>query len=266
MIGSGIKAFYELDFHCAFHQTPKSFIMLRRLLKKQKPDKKAAVSYVIEVSLIILSILIAVQADRYNQSRKDQAKLNDYLQSTYQDLLDEQFFNKNNYQDCLNDMKDLKECLRLCRYDQNDSLQKAIYHLKVVLSRGVFRAFPPTTFDIMTSNGDISLIEDLSFRKRLAAVFSFREAYVQKDLQDFDIQTKEVAKSMGKYLDLECLTKSDILYPCLIDRKGFVEDVHNELVIYFRQADIRAFHLKTAIRNFDLAINQLEELYDLKQE
>ncbi len=239
--------------------------MIRRLFKKQSQGTRALWSYIGEVSLIILSILIAIQADRYSQSMKNQAQLEEYLQLTYQDLLDEQFLNQNNLNDCQSDISDIQTCLRLCRYNQDDSLNQALSHLQRVFSRGVFRAFPPTTFDIMASNGDISLIQDLSFRKNLASVFSFRDAYVKQDLLDFDAQTKTLAYELGQYIDLECLSYSESLHTCLIDRPGFVEGVHNELVIFLRQAELRQFHLTIAVQYFERAINEIEQLYDLKK-
>ncbi len=237
-------------------------MILRKLLNRQKMKKRAVITYFVEISLIILSILIAIQADRYNQSRKDQKKLKNYLESTYQDLLDEQEQNQLNLADCQSDIAHLYKSSRLSRYNQDDSLQLALSSLKIVFSRGVFRAFPPTTFDIMTSNGDISLIKDLDFRKMLASAFSFRDTYVRKDLQEFDAQTKEVGRELAEFIDLECLATSDQLFLCLTDKEGFVKDFHNEIFIFLRQAQIRAFHLNIAISYFDYTIKDMEQLYD----
>lgn len=217
--------------------------------------------YLIEIALIIFSILIAIQADRFNQNRKDKAKLENYFQSMYQDLLDEQESNRNNLYDCRDDIQSIERAIQLCRYDQNDSLNLSLQYLRRVFGRGVFRTFSPTTFDIMLSTGDIALIRDLSLRNRLAATFSFRDTYVRDDLEKFDTRTIELSRAMGRYFDLGCMatTKSEWLYTCLTDRTGFVENVHNELFIFLRMTSLRAFHLEIAVQNFDRTIKEMED-------
>ncbi|MCB0629786.1 MAG: hypothetical protein R2824_02150 [Saprospiraceae bacterium] len=234
-------------------------MLWRKILNRLKGNNSSIGTYIVEVSLIILSILIAIQADRFNQYRKDRAKLEDYLQSMYRDLIQDQDQNKKNLADSQKDLYSIQECLRLCRYDQNDSLDLALQHLSTVFTRGVFRAFPPTTFDIMLSTGDISLIKDISFRNRLAATFSFRDTYVQHDLQEFDDQIKALSYSLGSYINWACLATSKTPYSCLTDRKGFVEDLHNDLFIFLRITQLRAFHLQVAIQNFERTIGEMEE-------
>lgn len=231
----------------------------RKILSRLKSKNTGIGVYLIEISLIILSILIAIQADRYNQSRKNEAKLQDYLQSMHQDLLEEQRQNRNNLIDCEKDLNSIERCLKLCRYNQDDSLDLALKNLGSVFTRGVFRTFPPTTFDIMLSTGDISLIKELEFRNRLAATFSFRDTYIKEDLQNFDDQIEELSHSMGRYIDWACLATSETFHPCLVDRTGFVEDVHNELFIFMRIAQLRAFHLGIAVNSFAAMIKEMEE-------
>lgn len=231
----------------------------RKLLNRLKNKKIGIGTYIVEISLIIFSILIAIQADRCNQNRKDDTKLQAYLEAMHQDLLDEQGSNQNNLTDCNSDLESLEQFLRLSRYNQNDSLDLALQHIRRVFSRGVFRTFPPTTFDIMMSTGDISLIKDLTFRNRLAATFSFRDSYIQNDLKEFDAQVKTLAQSMGQYIDLACMTTSGPLHACLVDRTGLVENNHNEVFLFLRMAQVRAFHLSIAIQNFDKMIKIMEQ-------
>jgi hypothetical protein len=255
-----VKYFFDTIFIALEIFTVSNKIMLwRKILNRLKSKNSSIVTYIVEVSLIILSILIAIQADRLNQSRRNSAKLDDYLQAMYQDLLDEQDQNVNNLVDCQKDIYSLEQCLRLCRYDQNDSLNLALQHLAAVFTRGVFRTFPPTTFDIMLSTGDISLIRDIAFRNRLAATFSFRDTYVQDELQEFDDQIQNLSHSLGRYIDWSCLTTTRSLESCLIDRQGFVEDVHNDLFIFLRTTQLRAFHLDIAIQNFKRTIREMEQ-------
>lgn len=237
---------------------------LKNFIERLRNGKVNAVTYLVEVSLIILSILVAIQADRYNQERKNAAKLNDYIQGIYQDLLNEQFKNENNLIDCQKDVEALQKCLRLLKKEQQDSLNLALLNLRSVFGRGVFRSFPPTTFDIMISTGDVALIKDLDIRNMLAASFSFRDTYVKKDLQDFDEETINVSRSLGKYFDLECMTKSNHLIPCLSDQKSFLDNARHELFIFLRTAQLRRFHLQIALNSFTQSIQVIEEVYEVE--
>jgi len=238
----------------------------RKILNRLTGKKTGVLIYVVEVSLIIVSILVAIQADRYQQNKRNEIKLDNYIQSMYQDLLKDHDRNQNNLADCQNDIKNIERSLRLSQINQDDSLSLALRNLGVVFTRGVFRAFPPTTFDIMLQSGDAALIRDLDFRNKLASAFSFREDYIKKDLLDFDIQTREMSKIMAQYGNLSCMFTSSELHACLRDREGFIENFHNDLFTFLRTAQVRAFHLQIAIQGFDKTIKEMEELYGFKQE
>jgi hypothetical protein len=217
--------------------------------------------YLLEIVLIVLSVLLAIQADRYNQQRKKDAKLEAYVKGLYQDLKDEQFSNHNNLADCNKDIADIEACIRLAKFDQNDSLNLALDKLGTVFTRGVFRAFPPTTFDIMTYSGDIALIEDLAFRKRLAAAFAFRDNYTKQELKNYDVEIQNMARQMSRYLDFTCMASTNDRHRCLVDREGFVADHHNDLFLFLQTARNRAFHLQVGIGSFEHVIKELEQLY-----
>lgn len=236
-------------------------MLLRRIRRRLSNSNAKVATYLLEVLLIILSVLAAIQADRYNQARKDQQKLDEYVQALYQDLQEELETNRMNLIDCQKDLTAIEDAMRQFRYDQNDSLQLGLANLGAVFTRGVFRAFPPTTYDVMLSSGDLALIEDLEFRNLLASVMAFRDNYLKSDLQEFDKQTLELSRYVGQYVDITCLASSEELYPCIFDRQGIVSDVHNELFIYYRVAQLRAFHLSASVRGMDAAVRGMEELY-----
>lgn len=238
----------------------------RRILKRLTGEKPNVLHYIVEVSLIIVSILVAIQADRYQQNKKNQEKLTSYLEAVYQDLVDEQVRNQNNLDDCEQDIKNITRSLRLSQVNQDDSLNVALRNFGIVVTRGVFRAFPPMTFDIMLQTGDIALIKDLDFRSRLASTFSFRDDYVKLDLLDFNIQTREASKALAQYGNLSCMYSHTDVQICLTDREGFITHFHNELFSLLRTAQVRAFHLHNAVRYFDKTIQVMEELYGFKQE
>ncbi len=241
-------------------------MLLRRIRQRLSNSNAKVATYVLEVLLIILSVLAAIQADRYNQARKDQQKLDDYVQALHQDLQEELETNRMNLFDCQKDLEAIEAAMRQFRYDQNDSLELGLTNLGAVFTRGVFRSFPPTTYDVMLSSGDLALIEDLEFRNLLAAAMAFRDNYLKKDLENFDEQTLEFSRYMGQYVDINCLAYSQTLYSCLTDRQGLVNDVHNELFIYYRVAQLRAFHLSASIRTMTVTLNAMKELYDVGAE
>lgn len=238
----------------------------RKFLSKLSGGKVNVLAYILEIFLIIFSILIAIQADRYQQSKRNQHKLEDYIEAMYIDLLDEQESNRNNLFDCQQDINSIRAGIRLSQINQNDSIQLALYNLAQVASRAVFRAFPPTTFDIMMSTGDIALIKDLEVRGQLASTFSFRDNYIKRDLLEFDNETKKAIAQLSKYVNLSCMYTTRNLTDCLTDREGFTQHFHNELFAISRAADLREFHLRRAITYFEFAIENMEEVYGLNRE
>ena len=71
----------------------------RKILNRLTGKKTGVLIYVVEVSLIIVSILVAIQADRYQQNKRNEIKLDNYIQSMYQDLLKDHDRNQNNLAD-----------------------------------------------------------------------------------------------------------------------------------------------------------------------
>lgn len=238
----------------------------RKFFSRISNGKTNVFVYLAEICLIIFSILVAIQADRYRQNIRTENKLDDYLQAMHQDLLIEQRLNQNNLADCLNDIKNIEASMRLSQIDQSDSLSSALQNFGAVIARGVFRAFPPTTYDIMFSTGDIGIIKDLEFRSRLAGAFSFRGDYVKKDLLAFDALTDDVARSLGEFGNLSCMVSTPQPYTCLRDRKGFIEEFNTDLFLLLTNARSRAYHLRIAIRYFEATIKEMEELYELQVE
>lgn len=238
----------------------------RKFFSRTTNSKTNILVYLAEIGLIIFSILVAIQADRYRQNIRTENKLDDYLQAMYQDLLAEQRLNQNNLADCLNDIKNIEASMRLSQIGQADSLSSALQNFGAVIARGVFRAFPPTTYDIMFSTGDIGIIKNLEFRSRLAGAFSFRQDYVKKDLLAFDALTDEVARSLGQFGNLSCMVSTPQPHICLRDRKGFINNFNNELFLLLTNARSRAYHLRIATRYFEATIQEMEKLYDLQGE
>jgi len=238
----------------------------RKILNRLRTPKTGIGTYIVEVSLVILSILIAFQADRYNQNLKNNKKLNDYIQATYKELLEEQETNKVNLIDCNKDIQNIQNSLRLLKAENKDSTILTLELVAEVFSRGVFRSFPPTTFDIMVSTGDVTLIKDLEFRRALSSLFSFRENYIKGDLQEYDAELKVLLQQLSKYLNLSCIYEPDQLpFECIKKLEGLESEISNHLFIFLDFAQSRAFHLRIAIKMYDSMIKRLEEEYGVRK-
>jgi len=199
--------------------------------------------YFVQVSLIILSLLVAVGVDRCNTARKNEQKLQAYLEAIHHDLAYESEKTVQNLFDANKDITALENGLTQFAHNNNDSLQAGIMNVGQVLLRGVFRTFSPTTFDVMSKTGDLLLIKDLELRERLASVFAFRTNVIKRDLELHDAMTIEVAESMGAYFDLNCLVERRAVLDCLHDREGLVSSRHNKLLAFQLECQQRAFHL-----------------------
>lgn len=127
-----------------------------------------------------------------------------------------------------------------------------------VYQRGVFRSFPPATFDIMVQTGDANLLKDLPLRSHLASVFAFRQNVIRKDLEDFDRQTQICAEKLGRYFNLSHMF-SENQAGFLLDEAGFVKDPHNEVFLLLRNANLRAFHLENAVEELQSVQTELNE-------
>ncbi|MBN8678973.1 MAG: hypothetical protein J0M29_12165 [Chitinophagales bacterium] len=221
-------------------------------------DPAGVKKYITQVTLILVSLFIATRADRCREAAKDQVKLKEYLTAVQQDLETELESDAMNLNDCERDVQCLVRFLQLSEYESRDSLFNAFSNFAEVYQRGVFRAFPPSTYDIMVQTGDVSLIKDLKLRNTLASVFAFRQNVIQKDLHDFDQQTQICAEKLGRYLDLGQMF-SESNRPFLLDEKGFRNDPHNEVFVLLRVANLRGFHLDVASDDLKEAKKALDE-------
>lgn len=221
-------------------------------------DPAGVRKYVTQVSLILVSLLIATRAEKCRQTNKDEQKVHEYLLAVQADIEEEIKIDGMNLRDCKNDIKALYQFLRLCNSSDNDSLYSALNSFGSVYQRGVFRAFPPSTFDIMIETGDASLLKNLPLRNELASVFAFRQNVIRKDLEIFDEETNRCAEKLARFLDLAVFLGGE-KEQMLLDRNGFIQDPHNEVFLLFRNANLRAFHLETAIENLETTQKMLKE-------
>jgi hypothetical protein len=211
-------------------------------------DPSGTRKYVTQITLILFSLLIATSVDRCRETAKDRVKLIEYLKAVQADLKGEIETCEMNLNDCEKDMKCLSLTLQNINNPQQDSLEIALTNFASVYWRGVFRAFPPTTFEMMGETGDANLLKNLELRNGLASVFAFRRTVVKQDLEKFDQQTEVCAEKMGAHVDLtKLLYTSPFDASCILDRAAFLKSPHNEVFLLLRKANLRAFHLDTAI-------------------
>ncbi len=218
-------------------------------------DPTGVRKYVTQISLILFSLLLATRAERCREAGKEHEKLREYLTAIQADIQDEIKTDKMNLHDCERDMKCLIEFMDKSNSSNIDSLYLAYSNFAEVYQRGVFRAFPPSTFDLMAQSGDVNLLKDLHLRNSLASVFAFRQNVVRKDLEDFDRQTQICAEKLGRFFELSLLFTGE-KEKFLRDREGFLRDPHNEVFLLLRNANLRGFHLDNALE--ELKETQIE--------
>jgi hypothetical protein len=219
-------------------------------------DPAGAKKYVTQVSLILVSLFIATNADRFRQRQKDNAKLKEYIQAIKEDLTEELQTCKMNLHDSDRDLKCLERAVMYMPMTHPDSAMLGMEAFGEVFHRGVFRTFPPSTFDIMMQAGEVNLIKDLKLRGDLASVFSFINGTVQHDLLEYDRQTLECARFLGKDLNL---TKA------LYSSKGDIPHIppgdnhtKNALILLLRTANLRSFHLQNAVEDLEAILPKVE--------
>ncbi len=221
-------------------------------------DPAGVRKYITQITLILISLMLATRADRCREASKEQVKLREYLTAIQSDIQEEIKTDNMNLKDCERDKKCLLEFLVKSSHDHRDSLCEAYSNFAEVYQRGVFRAFPPSTFELMAQSGDANLLKDLHLRNSLASVFAFRQNVIRKDLEDFDRQTQLCAEKLGQYFDLSLMFAGEN-ENFLRDKDGFLKDPHNEVFLLLRNASLRNFHLENAIEELKEVQNELDE-------
>lgn len=217
--------------------------------------------YLVQVSLIILSLLIAFGVDRCNQGVKEDRKLEAYLSAIYQELQDEQASTAMNLADCEGDIEDLTSGMSTITSSDEFERSQAIGNIGKVFTRGVFRSFSPTSFELMTSAGDGLLIKDLDLRRSLASVIAFRNNYVKADLLRHDELTLQAIGEVAEYIDLGCVraTEPANFNGCVTDPPRMVKESQADLAKITRHAELRAFHLELYSQLLAEVVPQVKE-------
>lgn len=222
-------------------------------------DPAGVRKYITQVSLILLSLFIATSVDRCREAAKDKKKLKEYLTAVHAEIKDELETCEMNLRDCERDQGCLGNVLHYAGIAHPDSQVVALQNFAEVYQRGVFRSFPPTTFEVMNETGDIALLKNDTLRSQLAIAYAFRRNVVQKDLEDFDKATQVCAEKMGEMIDLSALLFMVDYEKCMLDRKRFISDPHNEVFLLLRMALLRGFHLDTSIEEWQEAEKSLSD-------
>lgn len=221
-------------------------------------DPAGVRKYVTQVSLILVSLLIATRAEKCREAAKDREKLREYLTAVRADVADELETCAMNLGDCERDIACLATALGAWSHTSADSVYAGLAAFAEVYQRGVFRSFPPTTFDMMLQSGDANLLKDLALRGQLAAAFAFRNNVLRKDLEGYDQATTDCAERLGEHFDLTRLFSGD-LEGAILDKKVFSKSPHNEVFLLLRVAQLRGFHLANAVENFEEVQKSLDD-------
>ena len=202
-------------------------------------------SYLTQVSLLLISVLLALAVDRCNQSRKDAARWVEYRTLIVEELKQELHSTRMNIADNANDISGLEVAMTAVPVEDAAAQLAAAGQVGLVIGRGVFRTFPPLTYALLVSNGDSHLVEDLDLRQQLAAYASFRKDYIQHDLVRHDELTLELVDRVGQYVDLWCLRRTGAADPaCITDAERLSRKLPQDIVKIYRHSGLRGFHLE----------------------
>lgn len=216
--------------------------------------------YLLQVSLILLSLFIAFGVDRCNQSVKDDKKLAAYLEAVDEELRYELKVTELNLGDSENDIDDLIFANEVFGTMESARLPEAVGRAGSVVARGVFRTFAPMSFELMNSSGDGLLLEDLELRQRLSAVSAFRKDYIKADLMRHDELTLKALADVSGYLDIYCVRgkKPEEFNLCITSLEGLRENGLKDLIALRRHSELRAFHLDRYITLLEEVIPEVE--------
>lgn len=224
-------------------------------------DAKSLSDYIIQVFLIIFSILVATWVGQCTEREKDEKKLAVYMASMKEEVNFEIERHNLNFYDAKKDVDQLSEALRLLSYDNLDSTYLAFSYFFRVNIRGVFRTYPPSTWDAMISAGDSELIRDLDLRQQIAGSFAFRNTTVREDLSHWDAATQNAFDQVAEFIVFPDMEKFDGRFEeLLLKPKEFVIRVNPIIKSLLRQCQIRMLHLDVAKGQFEILKEMLEDI------
>lgn len=220
------------------------------------PPRTALRDYLIQVSLIILSVLLALGIDRCRAASQDKALAAEYQTRIRTELDKEEHSNTLNLVDATNDLSDLNYVLTqaptLGPATADSTYDHLIRRLALVLVRGVFRTFTPTVYERISANGEARLVPDIELRARLDAYAAFRHDYIQADLNRHDALVLETIDRVGDYLDLNCVQnharsagpRPPGLRHCITDYPALRRRLARDVGKLTRHTQLRLFHLE----------------------
>jgi hypothetical protein len=212
-------------------------------------DPTGTKKYITQITLILLSLYIATSVDRCKETQKDRSKLKEYMAAIQVDLRDELETNEMNLIDCDNDAAALIKTIVCFRKQHPDSLLLGLNSFASVYWRGVFRSFPPNTFELMIESGEAPLLKNIALRKKLAEAFAFSRTVLKPDLENYDKETQICMEKMGEHINLaEFVYSENPKISCIKDLESFKKSSHNEVFQLHRVASIRGFHLSESIK------------------
>lgn len=204
--------------------------------------------YLVSVSLIVLSLMLTAQLERWREAQKDSRKLKEYFLAIETDIKADLHLDSLNVYDAYRDLARLQRILVLLHEDKKTKSDSILIYFREVMGRGVFRAFPPTTFELISQSGDAALIKDIGLRNKMATVFAFRQNIIRPDFAQYDASLRDCAKELGQYVDLSWLLLNDI-QKSWVNKDGFYSKPHNEILLLYRDTQLKIFHLEIFIKD-----------------
>lgn len=229
------------------------------------PRRTAWRDYLVQVSLIIFSILIALGVDRCSQNSRNNKRLDAYLNMMEQELEDEVVATSNNIDDVQKDIDNLQFGMNAFPQGVDSLTTQALIRGISTFNRGVFRGFPPMTYERMETVNDAFLIKDLSLREQLSSTAAFRTDYVQTDLRNYDTMILEAIDRYSRFVDIACLIRiirtrsGEPIINCVTDATALRRDGAADFSKLLYMAQLRKFHLeryRQSLRNAQEALGE----------
>ena len=221
-------------------------------------ELKSLKDYLLQVSLIIVSLFIAFGVNRCNENVKDGRKLASYQTAMQEEVSREISTTENNLVDCQADIEDLTNAIAIFTGRHEEKVDRALQRMGTVMIRGVFRTFPPTTYELMAQSGDALLLDDLDLQRRLAATGAFRDDYVKQDLRRHDELVLAALGNTADYVDVFCVSRGQgPPAECVTDTPRLWAEAGTDLIPVLRHSQLRAFHLEGYLAQLEVLAEQL---------
>jgi cell division protein ZapA (FtsZ GTPase activity inhibitor) len=220
-----------------------------------------------EIILVVLGILIALQINKWNEDYKDKQLEQVYYCKFLEDINQDRQLLERLITDNASRIKSNNELIHLLQQDK-PSRKEVIKSLREVITKMRFRFRPsPYAFDDLKSSGKLTILKDLTLKKKLLNYYAIMESY--GDISDI-VADASITLYNNPTKDFNEIGFQDIYYikgvldSTLVDTDKLKTTIYPSPQIRKLLLSDAIFHLNTNARKKELYKTMADEILSIQ--